>query len=403
MMSVTQNKTAQLGVVGLAAALMGIGQNGLLVSLPFLVEQSAFSLSTWSILIAVGSLLFLPSAPYWGRYSDRHGPKIVVVRALAGMALSFSLLSVFAFVSHTNEALVSLCLVGLLLARVIYGCTVSGMVPASQHWAILLCGEENRLQAITSVSIGLSAGRLIGPLISILVLKLSPYAPLMVMVALPCAALVAAMMLPSPSVEEKTQAKKESLPWLPQKKLLPYLFSGLLLCAAIALLQYSFSPLIGSVTQWSTGQISDAIGVLLTISAACTFATQVLVIKKKKLTPLSMYRIGAVLLLAGFALFLTANIWAFGVAMTLAASGAALLVPAYTSSATEQQRDYPGAVAGYISMFHTIGYGVASLMAVTATISANYPIYLCITFSVLIVLIAYLAINRQQEKEIKAV
>ncbi|MCG9554667.1 MFS transporter [Vibrio sp. Isolate31] len=400
-MSVTQNKTAQLGVVGLAAALMGIGQNGLLVSLPFLVEKSAFSLSTWSILIAVGSLLFLPSAPYWGRYSDLHGPKIVVVRALAGMALSFSLLSVFAFVSHTNEALVSLCLVGLLLARMIYGCTVSGMVPASQHWTILLCGEENRLQAITSVSIGLSAGRLIGPLISILVLKLSPYAPLMVMVALPCVALVAAMMLPSPSVEEKTQAKKESLPWLPQRKLLPYLFSGLLLCAAIALLQYSFSPLIGSVTQWNTGQISDAIGVLLTISAACTFVTQVIVIKKKKLTPLSMYRIGSVLLLVGFALFLTVNIWVFGVAMTLAASGAALLVPAYTSSATEQQRDYPGAVAGYISMFHTIGYGVASLMAVTATISANYPIYLCITFSAIIVLIAYLAVNRQQEKEIK--
>ena len=400
-MSVTQNKTTQLGVVGLAAALMGIGQNGLLVSLPFLVEKSAFSLSTWSILIAVGSLLFLPSAPYWGRYSDRHGPKIVVVRALAGMALSFSLLSVFAFVSHTNEALVSLCLVGLLLARMIYGCTVSGMVPASQHWTILLCGEENRLQAITSVSIGLSAGRLIGPLISILVLKLSPYAPLMVMVALPCVALVAAMMLPSPSVEEKTQAKKDSLPWLPQRKLLPYLFSGLLLCAAIALLQYSFSPLIGSVTQWNTGQICDAIGVLLPISAACTFVTQVLVIKKKKLTPLSMYRIGSVLLLVGFALFLTVNIWVFGVAMTLAASGAALLVPAYTSSATEQQRDYPGAVAGYISMFHTIGYGVASLMAVTATISANYPIYLCITFSAIIVLIAYLAVNRQQEKEIK--
>ncbi|KPA52070.1 permease [Photobacterium leiognathi subsp. mandapamensis] len=400
-MSVTQNKTAQLGVIGLAAALMGVGQNGLLVSLPFLVEQSAFSLSTWSILIAVGSLLFLPSAPYWGRYSDRHGPKIVVVRALAGMALSFLLLSVFAFVSHTNEALVSLCLVGLLLARVIYGCTVSGMVPASQHWAILLCGEENRLQAITSVSIGLSAGRLIGPLISILVLKLSPYAPLMVMVALPCVALVAAMMLPSPLVDAKSEIKKESLPWLPQRKLLPYLFSGLLLCAAIALLQYSFSPLIGAVTQWSTGQISDAIGVLLTISAACTFVTQILVIKKKKLTSLSMYRIGSVLLLVGFILFLTANIWTFGVAMTLAGCGAALLVPAYTSLATEQQREHPGAVAGYISMFHTMGYGVASLMAVTASISANYPIYLCISFSALIVLIAYLAVNRPQEKEIK--
>ncbi len=402
MMTVTQNKTAQLGVVGLSAALMGIGQNGLLVSLPFLVEQSAFSLSTWSILIAVGSLLFLPSAPYWGRYSECHGPKIVVVRALAGMALSFSLLSLFAFLSQSDEAIISLCLVGLLLARVIYGCTVSGLVPASQHWAILLCGEENRLQAITSVSIGLSSGRLIGPLISILVLKLSPYAPLMVMVALPCLAFVAALSLPSPMVEAKANDKKESLPWLPQRKLMPYLISGLLLCAAIALLQYSFSPLIGAVTQWTTGQISDAIGVLLTISAACTFVTQILVIKKKKLTPLSMYRVGSTCLLIGFALFLTANIWAFGVAMTFAACGAELLVPAYTSSATEQQRDYPGAVAGYISMFHTIGYGAASLMAVTATISANFPIYLCMVFSSVIMLIAYLAVDKQLPEEIKA-
>ncbi|NOH78793.1 MFS transporter [Vibrio sp. RE86] len=401
-MSVTQNKTAQLGVVGLAAALMGIGQNGLLVSLPFLVEKSAFSLSTWSILIAVGSLLFLPSAPYWGRYSDQHGPKVVVVRALSGMALSFLLLGLFAFLSLNGEAMASLCLMGLLVARIIYGCTVSGMVPASQHWAILLCGEENRLQAITSVSIGLSAGRLIGPLISILVLKLSPYAPLMVMVALPCLALVAALSLPSPHVEATANAKKEPLPWLPQRTLVPYLFSGLLLCAAIALLQYSFSPLIGSITQWTTGQISDAIGVLLTISAACTFVTQIMVIKKKKLTPLSMYRIGSVCLLLGFALFLTANIWAFGIAMMFAACGAALLVPAYTSSATEQQRDHPGAVAGYISMFHTIGYGLASLMAVTATMSADYPIYLCITFSLLIVLIAYLMVDKQQPKEIKS-
>lgn len=402
MKSVTQNKTAQLGVVGLAAALMGIGQNGLLVSLPFLVEKSAFSLSTWSILIAVGSLLFLPSAPYWGRYSDRHGPKVVVVRALSGMALSFLLLGLFAFLSLNGEAMASLCLMGLLVARIIYGCTVSGMVPASQHWAILLCGEENRLQAITSVSIGLSAGRLIGPLISILVLKLSPYAPLMVMVALPCLALVAALLLPSPHVEAKANAKKEPLPWLPQRTLMPYLFSGLLLCAAIALLQYSFSPLIGAITQWTTGQISDAIGVLLTISAACTFVTQIMVIKKKKLTPLSMYRIGSVCLLLGFALFLTANIWAFGIAMTFAACGAALLVPAYTSSATEQQRDHPGAVAGYISMFHTIGYGLASLMAVTATMSADYPIYLCIGFSSLIVLIAYLMADKQQPEEIKS-
>ncbi len=60
-MLTTKKHSSQLAVIALAAALMGIGQNGLLVSLPFLVEQSAFDLPTWSILIAnlLSKLLFV--------------------------------------------------------------------------------------------------------------------------------------------------------------------------------------------------------------------------------------------------------------------------------------------------------------------------------------------------------
>ncbi|GAL38189.1 putative membrane protein [Vibrio maritimus] len=74
-MGASQHKKVQLWVIGATAALMGIGQNGLLVSLPFLVEQSAFDLPTWSILIALGSFLFLPSAPYWVGIVIKMAPK----------------------------------------------------------------------------------------------------------------------------------------------------------------------------------------------------------------------------------------------------------------------------------------------------------------------------------------
>ena len=387
-MSVIQNKKFQLLAIGLASTLMGIGQNGLLVSLPFLVEQSAFSLPTWSILIAIGSILFLPSAPFWGRQSDKYGPKKVVIQALVGMAVSFAFLCFFAMNSDQEKALV-FCLIGLVVARIIYGCTVSGMVPASQHWAILLCGEKNRLQAITSVSIGLSAGRLIGPIISILALKFSPYAPLIIMVFLPCLALIAAVLLPAPDMNTEQASSKAPSPWLPSRALLPFLSSGLLLCVAVALLQYSFSPLIYSITHWTTDQLSDAIGILLTIGAACTFVTQLLVIKKEKLTPLFMYRCGASASVVGFVMFLIPSMWAFAVAMVVTAIGAALLVPAYTLFATEKQSGAPGAAAGYIAMSHTLGYGVASLLAFTSTLNPQYPIYLCGLFSVLIFATTY--------------
>ncbi|NRF64224.1 MFS transporter [Vibrio coralliilyticus] len=388
-MSVVKNTRIQLSVIGLIAALMGIGQNGLLVSLPFLVEHSAFALPTWSILIAVGSFLFLPAAPYWGRHSDQFGPKRVVIQALLGMAVSFLLLLVFAVLSAQGQQWIGWCLAGLVLARIIYGCTVAGMVPASQHWAILLCGEQNRIQAITSVSIGLSTGRLLGPLLSIVLLKFSPFAPLMVMVLFPVLALMGAYWLPSPQLDKPFAGEEKSRhSWIPNAHLMPFLLSGLLLCSVIALLQYSFSPLIFSVTEWSTDQISNAIGILLTISAAMTLSTQILVIKKKKLTPTAMYQLGGLAMLTGFVLFLIPNIWLFGVAMAIAASGAALLVPAYTAKATETDKSSPGAISGYISMSHTLGYGLASLLAFSATINPIYPIYICIGFSAIILTIA---------------
>lgn len=383
-----QNDNVQLWVISFAAALMGIGQNGLLVSLPVLVEKSAFDLPTWSMLIAIGSFLFLPSAPYWGRYSDKHGPKKVVVQSLIGIIVSFSLLCLFTLLS-SDSSLVAICLIGAIFARIIYGCTASGMVPACQHWATLICGSKDRLRAITIVSIGLSAGRLIGPLVAIAALKMSPYAALGIMVVLPAISLMLIALQPSPGVSREVDKPSSTLPWLPRKTFLPYLVCAIALCIGIALLQYSFSPLILSVTNWTTSQVSDVIGILLTISAACTVAVQTLVVKNKKMTSVSMYQTGAILFAFGFVLFLAPNIWFYGIAMAVVAGGAALLVPAYTSEATEKQHDAPGTVAGYIAMSHTLGYGLASLLAFTVTLNPLYPIYLGIGCSMLIAGITY--------------
>ncbi|MBD8513963.1 MFS transporter [Photobacterium sp. WH24] len=389
-----------LTLIALIAALMGIGQNGLLVSLPFLVEHSAFGLPTWSIVIAIGSFLFLPSAPFWGSFSDRNGPKTVVLQALAGMAVSFLLLLIFTALSNEFSEQTYLWLAGLIVARIIYGCTVAGMVPASQHWAILLCGEGNRLQAITSVSIGLSTGRLIGPLLAMGALQLHTYAPLMLMVAFPVIALLGACWLPKPAFTPKADSEKTSPPGksrkLPEMTLLPFLLTGLLLCTVVALLQYSLSPLIESITMWATDDISQAIGLLLTLSAAFTLLTQVLVIKKKKLDIDTMYRLGGFALLAGFVLFLNSAFWVFTIAMVVVSVGAALLVPAYTSMATQTNPEKPGKIAGLISMSHTLGYGLASLLASTAVIFPQLPVWVCIGFAVLV---AGIAFTRRKEKE----
>ena len=75
--------------LALGAGLLGIGQNGLLVMLPQLVSLTGLSLSVWAGLLMFGSMLFLPASPWWGRQSERHGCKVVMLASLGGYLASF--------------------------------------------------------------------------------------------------------------------------------------------------------------------------------------------------------------------------------------------------------------------------------------------------------------------------
>ncbi|WP_025740302.1 MFS transporter [Salinivibrio socompensis] len=389
----TQTARWQSVTLTFIAALMGIGQNGLLVSLPLLVAQGGFSLSTWAVIIAVGSVLFLPAAPFWGRISDQYGPKFVVLQALIGMAMSFALL-LTATLGAQNSLSQWPWLALALLARVIYGLTVAGMVPANQHWAVLLAGEARRMQAITSISIGLSLGRLAGPLIASAVLIVSPYASLVLMLGLPTlAALVISLM---PYREGKKDASSSPISqWLAPKAIWPYMGYGLAVCAAIALLQYNLTPMLNTSTGWSADKVSQTMGYLLTLSGIATLVVQVLVVKKQRLSTERMLSVGALSLVAGYGLLLLPNLTALVVAMLVISGASALLIPAYTSQAMQQLDSAPGKVSGYIAMAHTLGYGLASLLA---TLTLNYPplpLITCVSLATLVLI----GILRSQKKQ----
>ncbi|MGF1789417.1 MFS transporter [Photobacterium profundum] len=378
------NRTT-LYLIAAVATLMGVGQNGLLVSLPILVQASGINLPTWSIIIAIGSVLFLPAAPFWGHYSDRHGPKKVIVQALVGFMVSFALLLIMSFIGSEGLLPNNAIIAGLVFARIIYGCTVAGMVPASQHWAILLCGEDNQLLAITTISAGLSTGRFVGPLLALVTLTWHHFAPLMLMTIFPFIALMVALPLRGPEhlharhQAQKQHPKRHPNCWQsPPRALVPLLLVAICLCTAVALMQYSLSPLISQVTNWSTDEITQTIGYLLTLSAAVTLLTQLSVIKKKRLSISSLFKVGGLCFSCGFILFLIPHIVLFYPAITLVAFGAAMIVPAYTASVSQVSSHGHGIIAGYISMSHTIGYGISALLASLVFLSASLPIWVCV-------------------------
>lgn len=176
--------------LALGAGLLGIGQNGLLVMLPQLVSLTGLSLSVWAGLLMFGSMLFLPASPWWGRQSERHGCQIVMLASLGGYLASFVVMALVVW-AMANGALNALWgMAGLVLSRMLYGLTVSGLVPAAQTWAIQRAGLDKRMAALATISSGLSCGRLLGPPLAALMLSVSPVAPLWLMALAPLIALL---------------------------------------------------------------------------------------------------------------------------------------------------------------------------------------------------------------------
>ncbi|EMA1851483.1 MFS transporter, partial [Cronobacter turicensis] len=154
--AVHARRTGQsLWPLALCAGLLGIGQNGLLVVLPQLVQMTGLSLSVWAGLLMFGSMLFLPGSPWWGRQTEVRGCKFVVVAALGGYLLSFAVMALVVWGMARGVVGASLGLAGLIVSRALYGLTVSGMVPAAQTWAMQRAGMEHRLAALASISSGL--------------------------------------------------------------------------------------------------------------------------------------------------------------------------------------------------------------------------------------------------------
>lgn len=160
----TPQKPLSCWPLAFSAGLLGIGQNGLLVVLPVLVIQTNLSLSVWAALLMLGSMLFLPSSPWWGKQISRTGSKPVVLWALGGYGISFTLLGLGSVLMATSAITTAVGLGILIIARIAYGLTVSAMVPACQVWALQRAGEGNRMAALATISSGLSCGRLFGPL-----------------------------------------------------------------------------------------------------------------------------------------------------------------------------------------------------------------------------------------------
>lgn len=375
--------------ISACAALLGLGQNGLLVALPVLVARFGLPLSQWAGLILLGSMLFLVGSPFWGRVADRRGARFVVMQALAGYGFSFALIGVALWLSARGGLPIAALLALLALARVLYGLTVSGMVPACQQWALALHADEDRLAALAAISAGLSSGRLLGPLVAAASLSLSAYAPFAVMLL--CALLALALLWGVPRPVPKSRPQTQAASPLPAPGNLPYLGMALLLAMSVSLMQLGLPSALQQSLAVDATRAGHLMGILLSLGALGALATQLGVVRTRRLDGRALLALGGLGLALGYALLAQADaLFGFIPGVLVASIGAALAVPGYTEAATRDQA--PGASAGFLAMAHTLGYGSATLAV--SLVAAPHLLTLALIAALLLLALMPLARRR---------
>ena len=347
--------------LALCAGLLGIGQNGLLVMLPQLVTMTGLSLSVWAGLLMFGSMLFLPASPWWGRQSERHGCKSVMLASLSGYLASFFVMALVVWAMANGMLNAAWGLAGLILSRTLYGLTVSGLVPAAQTWAIQRAGLEKRMAALATISSGLSCGRLLGPPLAALMLSVNPVAPLWLMVMAPFIALLLVLREvadpPLPPVAQQATRLQVSM--------LPYLMLALLLAALVSLMQLGLSPHLSPLLDGNAAQISHHVALLLSLAALATLAAQFLVVRPQHFRPMTLLCLAAVLMVVGLGVMCLADVVLFYVGIVITSLGAAMATPGYQLLLNDRLTTGKG--AGVIATSHTLGYGLSALLVPLVT------------------------------------
>lgn len=360
--TLTENVTPKANwPLALCAGLLGIGQNGLLVMLPQLVTQTGLSLSVWAGLLMFGSMLFLPASPWWGRQSERHGCKVVMLASLSGYLVSFGVMSLVVWAMAAGMLDKVWGLTGLVLSRTLYGLTVSGLVPAAQTWAIQRAGLEKRMAALATISSGLSCGRLLGPPLAALMLSVNPVAPLWLMAIAPFIALLLVLREvadpPLPPVAHQSTRLRASM--------LPFLLLALLLAALVSLMQLGLSPHLSPLLEGNVRDISHHVALLLSLAALATLAAQFLVVRPQYFSPVTLLCMAAVLMVVGLGLMSVAGLALFYVGIVITSLGAAMATPGYQLLLNDRLTTGKG--AGAIATSHTLGYGVSALLVPVVT------------------------------------
>lgn len=321
-----------------------------------------FGLAEWQIgmAVTVAALAWMLLARTWGRASDRHGRRPVILFGLAGFALSYALLCLFIDVALRWQFSALIAFFGLVLWRGLAGAFYAGVPPMTFALIADHVPAERRAGAMAMLGVASGVGVVIGPALAGL---LAPYGLSLALYAiapLPAMALVV-LWFALPRAPGTASATKPAPKWTDARLRRPMMIAFVgMFSVSIAQITVGFYAIDRLGLDPAAG--ARVAGIALTCVGAALLLSQLLV-RWLQWPPARLLRLGMAAAAVGFGAAAWADtaplLWA---CYFVAAAGMGWVWPSVNALATSVVEPHEqGVAAGTVSSAQACGAIVGPL------------------------------------------
>lgn len=379
--------------------------------LPPLTRQLGLPDWTAGAIFSLSAAVWVVFSPYWGAKSNRWGRRLVTAIGMFGFAASMLLFALFAMAGLsgwiTGWGLIFALLLG---ARSLFGVFGSGANPAAQAYVADRTSREERADEIASLTSGFTFGQMVGPAVAAALMSvfgiLSPVFAITIIAA--GVAVYVLLKLPehrAPMLDASRHRSGARGLWR-RRDILPFLVYAVGLSLVTGVLQQTFPYAIMDRMHVQGTASAEFTAPAMTIGAAATLISQLVLIPRLKLPIRSLMVYGAIMLALASVLMIWAQQFAlFAFSQLLFGLGQGFSRPGFSAGASlaagpEQQGD----VAGLVTAANGMGFVVSPLFGLWMyeNVSRASPFILCAVVLAAMIAYAWLTVRADDPNAVQA-
>lgn len=340
------------------------------------------------VMVALAGVAWIFLSRFWGKKSDIHGRKNILLLAIFGFFISYLLLAIFVNYAVVSVPLVIVSLLVLMTTRLLIGVFYSAVPPVSNALIADKVAPEKRTSYMASLGASNGLGMILGPVLGGALASFGLATPLYAAAILPLIAVFIVFFFLEK--DKKIQITKDTPLRFFDKRLQLPMIASFITMFSIVTSQVCLGFFILDKFQMGEIEAAKVTGYILAIIGVVFIATQIVVSKLKNVKSITWLILGSIFATIGYFLIcIISTQIELTLAFCIGIIGLGMIMPAFMAiTSNSVNANEQGVAAGTVSSVQGFGIIVGPLLStVLYKISPEFPfLFASLIFSILVII-----------------